>query len=202
MSKAMNPQEQQSLENFLKQLVQAPTIAKHPQADAMIQAAIAKQPDAAYLLVQRAMLLEQALEQAKAQAGGNSFLPRNNPWTASGGAAMPQAAPHSAPAASWAAPQAQAATGGASSFLGSVATTAAGVVAGSFLFQGLEHMMHPQHGGGWMSDNGAMGRESITENTVVNNYYGDAQPQADANLADFANDVDDSADFGDDSTWI
>ncbi|WP_156302813.1 DUF2076 family protein, partial [Methylogaea oryzae] len=63
----MTPQEQQALEKFLGHLVQAPATAKDPQADGLIQAALAKQPDAAYLLVQRAMLLEQALEQAKAQ---------------------------------------------------------------------------------------------------------------------------------------
>src|SRR5690349_11795273 len=63
----MNPQETQVLENFLTQLVQARVGAKDPQAEAMISAAIAKQPDAAYLLVQRALLLDQALASAKAQ---------------------------------------------------------------------------------------------------------------------------------------
>jgi hypothetical protein len=152
------------------------------------------------------MLLEQALEQAKAQqTSSHHFLPRNNPWAANSNSpalSSQVAPPPPAPAASWM-PQTQA-VGGASSFLGSVATTAAGVVAGSFLFQGLEHMLHPQHNGGGMSDNAAMGRESITENTVVNNYYGDAQPQSqvDADLANYMDDADDASVSGDDATWI
>lgn len=193
----MTQQEQQALEHFLNQLVQAPPVAKNPQADSLIQAALAKQPDAAYLLVQRAILLEQALEQAKAQISqlqgqGGGFLPRNNPWLAGGGAAQAVAAP-AAPAA-----------GPASSFLGNVATTAAGVVAGSFLFQGLEHLLHPGHGG-WLADGGGidrLDRETVAETTVINNYYGDAQPDAgmDTQLADFADDGEDAR--GDGDTWI
>ncbi|HEX7636027.1 MAG TPA: DUF2076 family protein, partial [Noviherbaspirillum sp.] len=63
----MTPQETQVLDNFLTQLVQARVGAKDPQAEAMIATALAKQPDAAYLLVQRALLLDQALASAKAQ---------------------------------------------------------------------------------------------------------------------------------------
>ncbi|RGA57306.1 DUF2076 family protein, partial [Klebsiella pneumoniae] len=63
----MSPQEQQALENFLAQLTQARVGAKDPQAEARILDAVARQPDAAYLLVQRAMLLDQALASAQAQ---------------------------------------------------------------------------------------------------------------------------------------
>jgi hypothetical protein len=54
----MNTQEIQSLESFLNQLVQARGVAKDPQADSLIANAVAQQPDAAYLLVQRALLME------------------------------------------------------------------------------------------------------------------------------------------------
>jgi hypothetical protein len=47
----------QALETFLSQLTQARADGKDPQAAAMIADAAARQPDAAYLLVQRAMLL-------------------------------------------------------------------------------------------------------------------------------------------------
>ena len=63
----MSPQEIQSLQDFLNQLTQVRGIAKDPQADALIANAVARQPDAAYLLVQRAMLIEQALNNAKTQ---------------------------------------------------------------------------------------------------------------------------------------
>ena len=51
----------------------------------MIQKALAQQPDAPYLLVQRAMLLEQALNQAKAQIAqlqgqSGNFLGGGSAW--------------------------------------------------------------------------------------------------------------------------
>lgn len=61
----MSPQDTQMLQDFLGQLVQAHGIQKDPEADAMIQRAVAQQPDAAYLLVQRALLVGQALDNAK-----------------------------------------------------------------------------------------------------------------------------------------
>ncbi|WP_347328991.1 DUF2076 family protein, partial [Ralstonia pseudosolanacearum] len=63
----MTPQELQALESFLAQLTQAQAGTKDPQAEARIAEAVARQPDAAYLLVQRAMLLDQALAGAKTQ---------------------------------------------------------------------------------------------------------------------------------------
>src|ERR1035437_6041679 len=63
----MSPQETQALQTFLNQLTQVQGIIKDPQADALIASAVAQQPDAAYLLVQRALLMEQAVNAAKAQ---------------------------------------------------------------------------------------------------------------------------------------
>lgn len=63
----MSPQESQVLQDFLNQLTQVRGVAKDAQADAMIAAAVAQQPDAAYLLVQRALLMEQAVTASKAQ---------------------------------------------------------------------------------------------------------------------------------------
>jgi len=63
----MSPQDTQLLENFLNQLIQARGLPKDPEADAMIQKAVSYQPDAAYLLVQRALLQQQALDNAKAE---------------------------------------------------------------------------------------------------------------------------------------
>jgi hypothetical protein len=55
------------LTDFLNQLIQARGLQKDPEADALIQRAVAQQPDAAYLLVQRSLLQEQALKNAKQQ---------------------------------------------------------------------------------------------------------------------------------------
>ncbi|HJV87386.1 MAG TPA: DUF2076 domain-containing protein [Noviherbaspirillum sp.] len=63
----MNAQETQILQDFLNQLAQVRGVNKDPQAEAMISRALAQQPDAAYLLVQRAILLEQALNNAKSR---------------------------------------------------------------------------------------------------------------------------------------
>ena len=106
----MNPQETQVLESFLNQLVQARAGAKDPHAEALIAEALARQPDAAYLLVQRALLLDQALASAKAQiaqmqnqvqaaqGSSGSFLDSANAWGNSVNAAparpsMPAGAP-------------------------------------------------------------------------------------------------------------
>ena len=63
----MTPQEMEALRGFLGQLTQVQGITKDPQATTMIGAAFTQQPDAGYLLVQRAMLLDQALAGARAQ---------------------------------------------------------------------------------------------------------------------------------------
>ncbi|MBC3869528.1 DUF2076 family protein [Undibacterium oligocarboniphilum] len=63
----MSPQEMQVLQNFLDQLVQVQGVSKDPQAAALISQAATRQPDTTYLLVQRALLLEQALVAANTQ---------------------------------------------------------------------------------------------------------------------------------------
>ncbi|CAJ0822780.1 hypothetical protein LMG19087_04986 [Ralstonia wenshanensis] len=189
----MSPQEQQALENFLAQLTQARAGAKDPQAEARILDAVARQPDAAYLLVQRAMLLDQALASAQAhiatlqnqlqaaQAGRSaSFMDSANNWGSHAGSPTPTPAyAPQQPAPAQMPPQAQQApaqparsgffSGGLGSTLGSVATTAAGVAGGALLFQGIENMFHHNSGGG-----GFFGQQPVmggAAETVINNYY-------------------------------
>lgn len=93
----MNQQDTQMLTTFLGQLTQAHGVQKDAEADALIQRAVAQQPDAAYLLVQRALLLDQALNNAKSQIaalqeqvrsggqGGGKFLDADS-WGNSGNA--------------------------------------------------------------------------------------------------------------------
>jgi hypothetical protein len=249
---AMNTQERDQINQLLKPLVEFKLTAKDSEAEALIKEAVAHQPDAAYLLVQRVLLLDHALNNAKAriddlqrqmqasQSNNASFL-GNDPWAqpVSNPAPVPgvgnyQQAPRYAPQAPLAAapaPQQQAgglfggSAGGGSSFLGNMATTAAGVVAGGFLFQGIEGLLGHHGGGGFGGGGfgqGGFGQqagygEEITENTVVNNYYGDAPSggqlgndsyAADDSFAgnDFQNTSSDDSFFGggdsDDSDWI
>ncbi len=158
----MSPQETQLLQNFLEQLVQVKGVVKDPQAEAQIARAVSQQPDAAYLLVQRALLQDQALATAKEQiaalqnqlqaasqpAGNSGFLNAGNLWGNSAASGFRPAAapvpvqPAYVPAA---APQGFL-QGGAGSFLGSMAATAAGVAGGALLFQGIESLLG-HHGG-------------------------------------------------------
>lgn len=121
---AMTPQDVQALEAFLNQLIQARVDGRDPQAAAMIAEAAARQPDAAYLLVQRAMLLGRALENAQAQiqslqsqlqaaqaSGSRGFMNDDSAWGASAGRApqggMPSAAPAPMPGSQYQAAPAQ-----------------------------------------------------------------------------------------------
>jgi len=165
----MNDQERALLDGFLEQLVRIRGVEKDPEANAMITRAFAHQPDAPYLAVQRALLLEQALNAAKAEieqlrggaraSGGGSFL-GTNVWgrepqraaTSVTGQPIPANPVERVPVGS----PTQSSPWG--SFLGQAAATAAGVAGGAFLFQGLENLFgfghhdpgyatHPSHAG-------------------------------------------------------
>jgi uncharacterized protein len=189
----MNPQERSLLENFLDQLVQVRSVNKDPEADRMIAQAVQQQPDSTYLLVQRALLLTQALDQARARiaaleqaeaARGQGFLDANaSGWANPSGqspsgpsafrAQPPTQYPGYGPPPSayspYAAPPAYPApgAGGFSSFLGQAAATAAGVAGGEFLFQGIENLFG-HHGGGFFP--GEAPAPFPTEDVTINNY--------------------------------
>lgn len=225
----MNSQERDQLSQFLKQLTEVRLPTKDSEAEALIRDAVAKQPDAAYLLVQRSLLQEQALNNAKAridelqnqlqnsQSGQRSGFLGSDPWAqpAANAAPVPGAGNYQMPryaAQPQMQPQAQASGGvfgGGSSFLGNVATTAAGVVAGSFLFQGIENLMGHHGSSAWGGGQQPMAEEHFTEQTIVNNYYGDDATQlADNSGNDDNSDYlisadDDSFDDDDnDSSWV
>jgi len=180
----MTPQEIQVLQRFLFQLTQAHVSAKDPDAAAMITRAVAQQPDADYLLVQRALLLAQALEQAKSQLArlkaqgdrvANSGSWNNAPPPTSG----PGPAPVNTTQAQ-AAPQTAGANSGWSGFLGNAATTAAGVAGGAFLVQGLEGLFG-HHAGGFLGEGGPT---ETVENVTVNDYSGDIESSRFASAGD------------------
>ena len=167
----MSPSDAHMLHDFLGQLVQARGIKKDPEADALIQRAFEQQPDAAYLLVQRALLMEQALESARAriaalenqvnsgqQSRGGGFLDHVWGRGRSHHAQAPQHYQHAyQPSYQHAMPGAMSRGGG---LLGTMAATAAGVAAGSFLFHGLDNLFHDHDGAGGqhlLSDNDQSG---------------------------------------------
>jgi hypothetical protein len=151
------------LHDFLGQLVQARGIQKDPEADALIQRAVAQQPDAAYLLVQRALLMEQALDSAKAQIAalesqlqqqqrqGGGFLDPHS-WGNRRQLSHPQSHhmhyQHAGPGSMSRGMGGFLRGGGGGGLLGSIAATAAGVAAGSFLVHGLDNLFHDHDGHG------------------------------------------------------
>jgi len=157
----MTHQEREQLTQLLEQMTQARVAQKDGDADTLIREACSRQPDAAYLLALKAMLMEHALQETQAQISalqreigelrnqtrnvesGASFLDANawgNTPRPVPSAQPAQYARPSAPAPVPAAAPAASAWGG-TSMLGSIAATAAGVVAGGFLFQGIEHLL-------------------------------------------------------------
>jgi uncharacterized protein len=68
----MTPEERSILQSFLADLGSTPNVTKDAEAEAMIEDAIKANPDAAYLLVQHAILADQALHAAQAQLAGRA----------------------------------------------------------------------------------------------------------------------------------
>lgn len=145
----MQQQERDLIADLFGRLQQFENQQRDQEAERLIASHVAHQPASPYLLVQTALVQEEALKQAKARiaeleskagqaSGQGSFLgnaPRG-PWGApSAPAAVP--APAHAPAQPWgAAPQGSAGGG----FLRSALTTAAGVAGGALLFEGIRSM--------------------------------------------------------------
>ncbi len=171
----MTPDERILLSNFLNDLAQARASGKDTEADGMIRQAFAANPDAAYLIVQHAILSDQALHAAQQRIAelesgrGASFLGARP--------AQPQpstAVPASQPWAPGASPFSSG--GGLGSFLRSAGTMAAGVAAGDFLFEGLSGLFGGHRGFGMGGFGGGYGGGfggPAVENVTVNEYNGD-----------------------------
>ena len=195
----MSPQDSMLLQDFLNQLVQVRGLPKDPEAEAMIARAVAQQPDAAYLLVQRALLQQQALNNAQAeiaalrqQAQGGQRAPEfldPNAWghgsgyrpaaAAHGGMPAPQPAHHYPPAhqqggRGFFGSRLGSMGGGGMGALGTIASTAAGVAAGAFLFQGLGNLLGGNNdGNGFLGDNNAFSSLTAPLDNLSDNNLGD-----------------------------
>ncbi|WP_375382868.1 DUF2076 domain-containing protein [uncultured Sphingomonas sp.] len=181
----MTPDERSLLFSFLRDLSAARGMAKDAEADGMIRDALAANPDAAYALVQHAIVADQSLHAAQARiaqledatraassaAGVPStrFLPQSGtPWGA------PNNDTSYAPPPVEQRPGIFSGGGGLGSFLRSAGTTAAGVAGGEMLFNGLSGLFggHGGGGGGFLGGGqGFMGGSE--ENVVINNYNDD-----------------------------
>lgn len=199
----MNIDERERLSRLLQQLAEARVGSKDVEADRLIQEVCRTQPDAHYLLVQRNLLLEHAVENLQAEiarmkreqdlqrAPAGDFLD-NSAW---GNTPVP---PVSTPRAWSPAPTAPAPAPAAissprgSGFLGTLATTAAGVVAGSFLFQGIEHLIgsHSERSG-FLSDSNPLLSLAPGERVVVED-SSDYRSDADNDLSSLGPDDGDS----------
>lgn len=149
----MTLEERDQLSRFLQMLSQAQAGVKDPEAEGLIRDAVGRQPDAAYLLVQRVLQLEHALRDATRKPG---FVGDANAWGRAPIASQPStAAPvqTSIPMTTQQTPAAASSWG--SGLLGTVATTAAGVVAGSLLFQGIGSLFG-HHGNAQAADHAAI----------------------------------------------
>ena len=63
----MNTQERDLLTQLLKSLVEFKLPSKDPEAETLIREAVSRQPDATYLLVQRVLIMDHAMNNAKAR---------------------------------------------------------------------------------------------------------------------------------------
>jgi hypothetical protein len=177
----MTPQEAQMLQDLVRKVEGTPLTEKDPDAAALLNDGLARDPDSLYKLAQTVLIQNIALEQARAQmqrmqlqlAPGqtNSFL---------GGAVRPQYAPPPPPQYQAVPPRYapppeynyQPAPSSGGGFLRSAAGTAVGVAGGILAFEGIESLLQ---GGGYGGFGGG------PQETVINNYYDDPQQTGDPN---------------------
>jgi hypothetical protein len=165
----MSPDERSLLQRFLQDLVQTRGVTKDPEAETMIYDALRGSPDAAYVLVQHAVMSDQALHAAQDQIVALQTQLRNaapvpspapfvsgpspSPWSqAAAPPPQPQwqpAPPPPQPQRGFFGPGPFASGGGLGSFLKSAGTTAAGVAGGALLFEGISGLFGGGRGGGF-----------------------------------------------------
>ena len=148
----MTPDERSLLQRFLTDLDASRGAAKDPEAEQMIGQAITSNPDAAYLLVQHALLADQALQVARQRL---DELERQQPQAQApapvsflgGAAGQAQGYPPQGGYGGQAYPASPgplSPNGGLGGFMRTAGTMAAGVAGGEFLMQGLSNLFAPR----------------------------------------------------------
>ena len=183
----MTPEERSLLSHFLDDLNNARGISKDAEADGLIRQALAANPDAAYVLVQHAIVADQSLHAAQAriaeleaqvraaaqpqQPPQSSFLPSSGgPWGQRNEPAYTPIPQDYEPMPPQQRPGLFSAQSGLGSFLRNAGTTAAGVAGGEMLFSGLSDLFGGHRGGGFLG--GGQGFADRPEEVIVNNNYG------------------------------
>lgn len=208
----MTPDEQRLIEDLFDRLSAQGRPTKDRGADALIQNLMRTNPDAAYMLVQSAIVyqyqiadnerriqdLEDQLASAEPQSGGGSFLgglfggggrpPVQAP--SARGPVAPRAEARRAPAAAAASPWSQSGAAGQSppqrgSFLGSALATAAGVAGGMMVADSLRGMF-----GGAAGDTASAGKADTTSAATDQNADNSAVQDADTSDYDTGGDFD------------
>lgn len=159
----------------------------------MIRQTLAANPDAAYWLVQHAIVADQSLHAAQARIGdleaqlreaqyrsappaaaASGFLPpqpsQASPWGQPPQPAYASPQPDYASVPPQPRPGLFSAQSGLGNFLRNAGTTAAGVAGGEMLFSGLSDMFGRHNGGGSVFG-GGQGFVDQPEETIVNNFY-------------------------------
>ena len=131
----MTLEERDQLQNFLRQLLLSRATPKDVAAETLIKQACSQQSDALYLLVQRAMASELALQGAMAKNAELQTKLDQVGAASNTTASQSEALNNSPPQPAIAAPSLW-----GSGMLGSVASTAIGVVAGSLLFESIQDL--------------------------------------------------------------
>ena len=131
----MTLEERDQLQNFLRQLLLSRATPKDVAAETLIKQACSQQSDALYLLVQRAMASELALQGAMAKNAELQTKLDQVGAASNTTASQSEALNNSPPQPAIAAPSLW-----GSGMLGSVASTAIGVVAGSLLFEVIQDL--------------------------------------------------------------
>jgi len=198
----MTPDERELLTQFLDDLRRVPNGPRDAEAARMIEDALSGRPESIYLLVQHALLADQALYEAQrriaaledqvnaAAPASRSFLrPSPSPWGNDRG--TPPPGPRENPGFSGGALPPQ--QGGFSSFLRNSAATAAGLAGGAFLFEGLSNLFGSHHTGTFLGG----GMESNIDNAGNQEHRFPGMPQD----AHEATDVHEVADTDDDEYY-
>ena len=132
----MTLEERDQLQNFLRQLLLSRATSKDVAAETLIKQACSQQSDALYLLVQRAMASELALQVATAKNDELQAKLDQVGAASNTTASLSEASIHSPPQPAIATPSLW-----GSALLGAVTGTAVGVVAGSILFAGIQDLV-------------------------------------------------------------
>lgn len=151
----MNQNDQDLITRLSEQIKKTQPVTKDPKAAELIEKEIAAQPDALYLLTQKVLLQEAAIQQMQQQMNELQAQPKKGFFSSWFGRNQQPRGSYQSPQ-----PNAQASHFGQGSFLGSALSTAAGVAGGMFLFEGIRHLFS---GGSSFTSGSMLNNPSMTD---------------------------------------